>query len=65
MTDDDDAVAQDQDGEWLRREDECRRRAAEIYAQYTSTLLRQFRWLPSDRFQSQLAEVWSTKTLAS
>lgn len=57
MADDDgDAVLQDQDGERLRGEDEFRRRAAEIYAQYAGPLKRQFRWLPPDRFQPQLAE---------
>jgi superfamily II DNA or RNA helicase len=57
MTDnDDDAEPQDQDGSRLRSEAEFRRRAAEIYAQYTGPLKRQFRWLRPDRFQSQLAQ---------
>ncbi len=64
MTDDDDAVPQDQDGERLRGEDEFRRRAAEIYAQYAGPLKRQFRWLPPDRFQPQLAKDLRTDSAA-
>jgi hypothetical protein len=54
--DDDDAVPQDQDGERLCNEDEFRRRAAEIYTQYAGPLKKQFRWLPPNRFQPQLAK---------
>ena len=54
--DDEDATPQDQDGSRLRSEDDFRRRAAEIYAQYAGPLKRHFRWLHPGRFQSQLAE---------
>jgi superfamily II DNA or RNA helicase len=54
--DDDDTVSQDQDEGRLHSEDEFRRRAAEIYTQYAGPLKRQFRWLPPDRFQPQLAK---------
>jgi len=64
MTDDDDATPGDQEAEWLRSEDEFHRRAAEIYAQYAGPLKRQFRWLPPDRFQPQLAKDLRTDSAA-
>ena len=42
-------------GNHLRREDDFRRRAAEIYQTYATAQKRRFRWLAPQRFMSQLA----------
>lgn len=53
--DDDDGEAPTS-GSGLKTEADFRKRAAEIYAHYSGPLKRRFKWLRSNRFQSQLAE---------
>jgi superfamily II DNA or RNA helicase len=52
---DEDNNHQEPDVQRLYSEADFRRRAAEVYAQYTGPLKRRFRWLRADRFLPQLA----------
>jgi hypothetical protein len=52
---DEDNGSQEFDAHQLHTEADFRRRAAEVYAQYTGPLKQRFRWLHPDHFVSQLA----------
>ncbi len=53
--DNDDDDAQSESDDQLDTEQHFRQRAAEIYEQYAGPLKRRFRWLPTERFVSELA----------
>ena len=54
--DDDDNGHEEQESHRLHSEADFRRRAAEVYAQYSGPLKKRFRWLHPERFQTQLAD---------